>query len=244
MERRVNEYALAMKNNQWMHSHQGIAFDNSGSLRDGQHRIMAIIQSGCSITSNVSFDVPSEAFDAVDRGQLRGIGQQLSMSHGIKNSNHVSSACRMIALICCRASPSMTVANTLLIEKIFSHSIRYSISSLAKCRPIYRSEIIGSLSFCHRAMPSELSDFICKLTSGEGLKRGSPVLTTRNYLLNSPPKNQSMIGHSACASALGAMHHVLGNQLTQIKYSNSGLDFFRDKQPKIVRTIRQIFGIE
>lgn len=45
----VNKYARDMKNGNWTLNHQGIAFDDSGVLVDGQHRLWAIIKSGSSI---------------------------------------------------------------------------------------------------------------------------------------------------------------------------------------------------
>jgi hypothetical protein len=40
----VNTLALAIKNNEFITTHQSIAFSKSGRLLDGQHRLHAIIQ--------------------------------------------------------------------------------------------------------------------------------------------------------------------------------------------------------
>lgn len=45
----VRKYAADMSAGKWTLNHQGIAFDRDGTLIDGQHRLMAIIQSGATI---------------------------------------------------------------------------------------------------------------------------------------------------------------------------------------------------
>ena len=52
--RRLNQQhaermAQAMRDGCWKTTHQGIAFDTNGTLVDGQHRLWAIVQSGCTV---------------------------------------------------------------------------------------------------------------------------------------------------------------------------------------------------
>ena len=46
---RVLMFASMMKQGQWRLTHQGIAFDQNGKLIDGQHRLIALIESGATI---------------------------------------------------------------------------------------------------------------------------------------------------------------------------------------------------
>lgn len=69
--RKVDAYAGMMSRNAWPTTHQGIAFDEYGQLVDGQHRLHAIMKSGKSIFSLVSFDVQSDAVTVIDRGLRR-----------------------------------------------------------------------------------------------------------------------------------------------------------------------------
>ncbi|HEY5050458.1 MAG TPA: hypothetical protein VII50_06125, partial [Acidothermaceae bacterium] len=40
----VRSFAEAMKRGEWIVTHQGIAFDVSGVLIDGQHRLAAVVE--------------------------------------------------------------------------------------------------------------------------------------------------------------------------------------------------------
>lgn len=50
-------------------THQGIAFDTSGNLRDGQHRLTAVVESGVTVYMWVTRNVSDSAWDVMDRGQ-------------------------------------------------------------------------------------------------------------------------------------------------------------------------------
>jgi hypothetical protein len=50
----VARYAADMKAGEWMLTHQGIAFDDEGTLIDGQHRLWAVIESGVTVRTLVT----------------------------------------------------------------------------------------------------------------------------------------------------------------------------------------------
>ena len=87
----VAALAGMIKRGEWVVSHQGIAFDKSGKLLDGQHRLEAIFDAGIPVQMVVSFDVDEEAYKVLDNG----IKRTLSDLTGI----HVRTAevCRILA---------------------------------------------------------------------------------------------------------------------------------------------------
>ena len=62
-----------IKNGEWMTTHQGIALDKAGNLIDGQHRLLAIIDSGLPVQINVSYDVDPKTFGCIDIGVKRNL---------------------------------------------------------------------------------------------------------------------------------------------------------------------------
>lgn len=65
---------------QWKTTHQGIAFDIYGNLLDGQHRLVAIIKSNCTVKLAVTRGLPSDAFVAMDLGLKRSVSDLLKVS--------------------------------------------------------------------------------------------------------------------------------------------------------------------
>ena len=75
----VRRYADDMKAGNWNLNHQGIAFDNDGVLVDGQHRLVAVIESGETIKMMVTWGSertgidelrPRSAYDVIRFGNL------------------------------------------------------------------------------------------------------------------------------------------------------------------------------
>lgn len=67
----VDKYANQLAKNQWQTHHQGIAFDSSGVLRDGQHRLSAIVQCGISVWMLITEGVHSDSIMGMDQLAIR-----------------------------------------------------------------------------------------------------------------------------------------------------------------------------
>ena len=75
----VHSYAEAMKNGGWQLNAEGISFYENGTLRDGHHRLLAIVESGATVRMLVTYDVPNESY-ICDRGLARSAGDVLKMA--------------------------------------------------------------------------------------------------------------------------------------------------------------------
>ena len=60
---RVQEYATAMTEGRWRYTADPIRFDSDGKLIDGQHRLMAVVRSGCTVEMHVVRGLSPEAQD-------------------------------------------------------------------------------------------------------------------------------------------------------------------------------------
>jgi len=85
--------ANAMKEGEWRLTHQGIAFNCDGSLRDGQHRLRAIVISGIPQQFWVTRGVPEDAVLVMDTHKARSDADALTLS-GSPTSQLVVSMCR------------------------------------------------------------------------------------------------------------------------------------------------------
>jgi alkylhydroperoxidase/carboxymuconolactone decarboxylase family protein YurZ len=71
--RKWNVIALseAIKRGEWITTHQGIAFCESGRLLDGQHRLHAIVMAETTVRMLVVTGIDDAAFQVIDRGLMR-----------------------------------------------------------------------------------------------------------------------------------------------------------------------------
>lgn len=89
---RVAIYVDEMTRGEWLDTHQGIAFDTSGNLVDGQHRLAAMVESGKTYTLPVTFNVSERAVAAMDTVSPRTAADILTME-GHPYGNRLAALC-------------------------------------------------------------------------------------------------------------------------------------------------------
>src|SRR5947199_8206901 len=77
--RTVRDVGHAMRRGELRVTHQGIAFDTTGALVDGQHRLAAIVEADVPIEVTVFSEVPEGAFDVLDTGKRRNAADVLAI---------------------------------------------------------------------------------------------------------------------------------------------------------------------
>lgn len=87
----VAYYAKMMSDGQWELNGEAIKFAINGHLIDGQHRLMACVESNVPFETAVAREVEEKAFDTFDQGWLRKKSQIFSIKN-IPNSVSIASA--------------------------------------------------------------------------------------------------------------------------------------------------------
>lgn len=89
---RVLFYASMMRDGHWKLTHQGIGFDDVGSLIDGQHRLEAVVLSGCTVQMWVARGLAEESKPHIDDGKPRSDADIITMSGYEITKNEVAVA--------------------------------------------------------------------------------------------------------------------------------------------------------
>src|SRR5947199_1968061 len=95
--RTVRDFAQAMRRGEWRVTHQGIAFDPTGALVDGQDRLAAIVEADLPVEVTVFTEVPEGAFDVLDTGKRRNAADVLAIE-GEKSSTMLAAMVRTVWL--------------------------------------------------------------------------------------------------------------------------------------------------
>lgn len=92
-----NRLVADMKAGRWTFTNASIGFDVNGVMVDGQHRLEAIVESGCPCWSLVVRGMPDGTKDnpSVDTGSRRSVSTHLS-KHGVANPNIVAAVARAL----------------------------------------------------------------------------------------------------------------------------------------------------
>jgi hypothetical protein len=95
--RHVDDLARAMLAGRFHATHIGVAFGVDGTLKDGQHRLLAIVKSGVPQWLLVARGITDEATrDGVDRGRVRTDSDAIQIAGTPCNSNQIAVAKQML----------------------------------------------------------------------------------------------------------------------------------------------------
>lgn len=253
----VDDYARTMRAGQWMLTHQGIAIDEHGELIDGVHRLLAIVQSGTQVRMLVTRGIVSNgassrgglyAIDAIDRGRLRDVGQQLQLRHGYTNGNAIAAAAWSIIVTACHhegiACGRSSTGKALHVLDAFGTEIRYCVANRPPLPGLRIGAVLGAFAMAMRAYPGEIKPAFDRYVTGEDLHKGDPIHALRNFLLTSPGSTGGSSAINRVRATLQALQKVVEKEpLKCIKsHSENGIAFFIKKQQPTFNKLLMVCG--
>jgi hypothetical protein len=217
----VTSYAADIRAGHWVLSHQGIAFDENGDLMDGQHRLMAVVAAKTAIQSLVTTGIPAivenngiplSTMDVVDRHRVRGIGQQLTLSHGWQNGNRVAATVRGIALFYAigdsRSKMRITTPQTVSILGLCGESVRAVIKLSHTAKDRANGKVLAACAIYHSRHPQKALAFLESYLTTIGWQNGCPQKALERWRTHNPTEMSSG-RHTAVEAAAAALfyHH-------------------------------------
>jgi hypothetical protein len=190
-------YARDMVAGDWVLNGETIKRTEDDTTDDGQHRLKAIIESGCTIRSVVVFGLPHSAQETIDRGLPRNIPDALRL-RGEKDVNNLAAAVAQVIVL---GSPQPTQNEywpstseaTLFLDQ--HGSIRESCLVGARLRQAVwtPASTAAAMHFMFsRIDPGDADVFFASLGSGADLVDDSPILRLREVMFREVTANQRM----------------------------------------------------
>jgi len=181
-------------------THQGIAFDWHGNLIDGQHRLMAIIESGVTVSMYVTYNCDPDIFKVIDSGSTRNTNDVLKLL-GVANYSAVAAGIRLIlwaydryasqnSIYGKKVYKNYTTTNAETAEFYTKNStVLDELASTARVlraqnNALMHSSILAFLFLAKQVNRSEANayDFISRIASGANLKSGSVELALSKFI--------------------------------------------------------------
>ena len=174
----VNRYAEDMRMGRWKYNGEAIKFDENGKLIDGQHRLLACIQSNTPFVTDVVRDLEPDCFTTLDNGKGRTCGDALAIM-SIPNARLVAAIIKKYLLLkdhktAIATGDQNTPTTTPFIiseydaRKDFWQDIaNFTTRSYANCKAFNKSEIggiYGYLVLQKMYSAEEAQDFFEQLT--------------------------------------------------------------------------------
>lgn len=188
----VEMLARHLDRGEWMLNGATIVFSSDDRLCDGQHRLAACIRSGKPIMAIVVYGVDPKAFDTMDAGRSRS-GRDALQAAGITHQTAVSAACQILY----RIEQKLPIH-----PRLEGHRVRLSpMEILAFCkshpgldkkapramqagRIIHHNGIaLACMWLFDRINLHDSNEFFDRLTIGDKLEKGHPILTLRDLVM-------------------------------------------------------------
>ncbi|WP_407529399.1 hypothetical protein [Methylobacterium oryzisoli] len=201
---RISEIKADLEGGRYVLNGEPIIVSKDGLLNDGQHRLLACVESGLSFRSVVVFGVTRSSRLTLDQGGARTVSDYLDMQGSRDNTKVAATVGRMLwqfsrmgriakgANVKGGGRSWPTKAETLLVVSECEHEIARSIQAVQ-----HTSRLVGSFSFvvfCRiiltRANDAMGGAFIDRLLDGSNLKPESPIFMLRERFINDPKMSQ------------------------------------------------------
>jgi len=224
---RIDVYARDMASGDWRANNQGIALGADGRLYDGQHRLCAVIRSGCTVRMLVARGLSPDSRSTIDQGRMRSLGDLLRLLDGESRGACIVSWLHAIRRL---TDKRATAPSHAMVRRQLAHyepSVRWFLDNGPRAKPYARAAIVGALVYAHRAAGPAVEAFTRGYVSGANLPADSPILALRAYVTG----RMHLDFHHQRVIPLKALRCVLaeirGERLERVPPSEDGFEYFR-----------------
>jgi hypothetical protein len=239
-ESRVSYYARQIEDGDWKLNGESIIVAKDGTLLDGQHRLLAIIEAGIPIQALIVRNVDRETFATIDGGSVRSIAD----IYGIDGEEHpktLAAAARYLDnLIAGRGAGTDRgrLAPEHARRVIKDHpGLKNSLWFVTLTRPRLRGVSEALLVALHYlfAQKSVIGAdlFIDQIIKGVSLKEKNPAYLFRQFVINSQLARKKLPASLASTKLIKAWNEWgAGRSLTKLK-TNGAEGVETIKRPKV-----------
>lgn len=252
----VTAYADSMTRNEWPITNSGVAFNQHEQIIDAHHRMHAIIKCGKAVYMLVFIGLTAEAWDKIDNGRPRSLGERLVMFRP-DMKNHVAWA--SYVTMCAQ----LTVGQSVLVktvedferwQKLYNDGVTWSLDCFKGHKSYRNATIAGALAFAFPTAPQLVDEFGRALNSTE-FKRGTAVWACDRFLRENNKIDSSRAGGTGrivtVRKVLNYMHAAVegleGRKLPNEKALDTdvGVEFFRQAyDTRYAKTLVRTWNVE
>lgn len=215
---RVLTLANEMKLGKWQLNGETLIVSDTGKLLDGQHRLLAVIESDCTVEFAIASGVSESSFETIDTGKARSAGDIGAMA-GVERSKVVMAAAALIWRLWHHTGVGEVCPPVMALRVV------ERFPALKKWAPFIKSSVyrnvVPAASFLAALvylediakMPHRAEQFFAGIDSGADLTEGSPVLTLRQRMINMRAAGQIMTAQTCWNTVARALTAVEEGEL-------------------------------
>ncbi len=191
-EANVSRLELDMAKDNWFDNGDPIRFDRKGRLRDGQHRLQAIVRSGRTYPFQVIRNLDEKALQIVDTGKQRSFSDILTMREGEGAVN--ATLARKIAATAKLVwhyengsilSSGQAVSHSELERVLRKHrDLPRAVETVAAGDAQPHAALAFVYVLASEIAPRKAKQWLTQVQEGENLRKGMPAYELRSVLIS------------------------------------------------------------
>jgi len=190
-ESNVSRLELDMAKNNWFDNGDPIRFDRKGRLRDGQHRLHALVRSGKTYSFHVIRNLDEKALQIVDTGKSRSFGDILAMregAHAVSPSlaRKIAATAKMVwhydngSIL----SSGQAVSHSELEQTLRTHRDLPSAVETVAAGTVQPHALLAFVyTLAAEVAPRKAKQWLTQVQEGENLRKGMPAYELRSMLI-------------------------------------------------------------
>lgn len=231
----VIKYSNDMANGKWAVNGETIKIAKDGTLIDGQHRLIACMESGHSFETFVLYGADKNDIVTVDGGAKRTAGDALKIK-GVKNGNACAALAKAMIVLKNSNKIEDLVKGSFEFRPSNSEIVEYAIENMEEVKkavelsrsfddlPTSRAILGAFLYVATKIDKDDAEYFIDKMKTGVGLEEKDPILKARNSLIKSGLNKQARTTTKASIAILVKAwnKYMRGEEATEMKFRIGG----------------------
>lgn len=179
IQRQVRFLSNEMRIGNWKLTNNGIGFDSEGSLIDGQHRLLAVIDAQVTVPMLVCRKMAADTMTVIDKNKVRSLSHDMLMDGRVYSSKMPS--CLRVCVVILKGCFTNTASVDIRTIQAFNEWKTAFSDGIDDLVPVIyghkhsvfvrNAAISGALVFCYKANKPKVLDFITHLTDGTNLER-------------------------------------------------------------------------
>lgn len=230
----VDQLAGAMERGEWELNGEAIVLDATGNLLDGQHRLLAVVQSGKTIRSVVVEGVDAKAFATIDSGRSRTLKDVLQI-RGEGFAGHLAAALNWLAVYrrtgqfrLDHSGPQTIHQAELLLAGCpgLRESVKAGDAATRRQRLGISGPLLGAMHYVFSEIEASDAEFFFEqLRVGAGMATTDPIQVLRERLLAAAGSRsqRALTATEATALVIKAWNlYRSGERITTIRWMSGG----------------------
>lgn len=222
----VDRYAADMRAGRWYLNGDRVRFDAAGALRDGRHRLTAVVQSGAAVPMEVARGLSEEAVQTVDTGRSRSFADALHIEN-VANARTLAAVARWLwrydggAMLGRTRNPSHAELREVVARYPGVHDAIREVQRSKEFQPHAVLAFVYTVARAH--MPRKAAQWLEALQEGENLTRTHPVWHLRRKLGGRQALSAPLRPVEAAALAAKAWNAFAANEeLASLTWAETG----------------------